>query len=195
MKKILIMAMVLVAFTFAGCKSTDTKSDSSKPVAAKAEAKKKAKKQAKKKAAKPQGSGDKTVYILVDDNVKADQRADKAGAQEQMGVWMERDLGKVLRKRLRCKTSAIKSASEFPGGANNYLLKVKIVKYNPGSYAARTFVGFGAGAASMDITYHLTDGSGKTVLKGDDGVGSGRDWRKVARKLDENMAKNIKGRI
>jgi len=186
MKKILILSLIIVAFTLSGCKTTGTKADDSKPAA------KKEQKAEKKKETKKAGSGKGTIYYMIDRNIPADLREDKANAQNQMGDWMTRDLGKVLQKRLKYEAIAIEKASEFKSGPNNYLLKVKIVKYNPGSYAARAFVGFGAGAASMDITYELTDSAGKKVLKNSDGVGSGQDWRKVARKLNENMAREMK---
>jgi hypothetical protein len=182
MKKILVLSLVIVALVLAGCKTGGTKADDSKPVA------KKEKKAKKKKGA----SGNGTIYYMIDRNIKPDQREDKANAQRQVGDWMERDLGKIIKKRLKYSAVAIKKSSGFKAGKNNYLLKVKIIKYNPGSYAARSFIGFGAGAASMDITYELKNSAGKRVLKNSDGVGSGRDWRRVARKLNENMAREMK---
>jgi len=184
MKKVLVLAFIIVAFVLTGCQTSGTKADDSKPVAKKT-----------KKAAKKASPGKGTIYYMIDRNIKPDQREDKANAQRQVGDWMERDLAKIIKKRLKFDAVAIEKSSGFKSGPKNYLLKVKIVKYNPGSYAARSFVGFGAGAASMDISYELTDSAGKRVLKNSDGVGSGRDWRNVARKLNENMAREMKVEI
>jgi len=186
MKKILVLSLIIVAFVLAGCKTGGTKADDSKPVA------KKEKKTEEKSKTK---SGKGTIYVIVDRNIKSDQRADKAKAQKQIGDWMEKDLLKVLKKRVGFDAKAIKSASEFKQGKDNYLLNVTIVKYNPGSAAARAWVGFGAGAASMDISYTLKSSQGKKVLSNSDGVGSGASWQRVARKLNENMAREVKLKV
>ena len=193
MRRLFMLAAMLVAlaFTLSGCQTAGTKADESKPVAKKQEKKEAKKEEKEEKAVKKAASGKGTIYYMVDDNVQADQREDKANAQKQMGVWMTKDLRGILKKRVKLDAVPIKNDSQFVSGPNSYLLKVKIVKYNPGSYAARTFVGYGAGGASMDISYVLTDSSGNTVLQNTDGVGSGRDWRNVARKLEENMAREI----
>ena len=88
------------------------------------------------------------------------------------------------------EATLIQKQNEYTPGVGKYLLKATIVKYDPGSTAARVIVGFGAGAASMDMRYELS-GKGESLLKYDDGVGSGRDWRNVARKLNENTLKRV----
>ena len=43
----------------------------------------------------------------------------------------------------------------------------------------------------MDMRYELSGSGDKSLLNYDDGVGSGRDWRNVARKLNENTLKRV----
>lgn len=179
MKKILAGFLIILSIAIFGCQSSGTKPDDSQPVA--------------KKSRKVAGQA--TVYIYLNRNIPKGMRADKAKAQAQIGDWMEKDLGNILRRKGKYNTEILQSPSAFKGGSNTYLLNIKIVKYNPGSYAARTFVGFGAGSASMDITYELKNTSGKSILKASDGIGSGRDWRNVAKKLNANMFKAIKTKI
>lgn len=185
MKRILALSFIIIAFVLAGCQMPGKKADDSKPVAKKTE------KKAKKKVAKGKG----TIYVVFNTNIKPDQRADKAKAQKQLGQWMQKDLIKVLKKRVGFDAKLIKSSKGFKKGKGRYLLNVKIVKYNPGSAAARYWVGFGAGSASMDISYTLKSSGGKKVLSKKDGVGSGTGWKKVARKLNENMAREIKVKV
>ena len=97
---------------------------------------------------------------MIDRNIKPDQREDKAKAQRQIGDWMERDLANVLKKRLKYKAVVIAKDSEFQAGPSNYLLKIKIVKYNPGSHAARAFVGFGAGAGTKALGKKIEEYTG-----------------------------------
>jgi len=56
-------------------------------------------------------------------------------------------------------------------------------------------VGFGAGAVSMDISYELLNSKSKVILTKTDGVGSSGDWRRVARKLNENITKEVTQKI
>jgi hypothetical protein len=62
-------------------------------------------------------------------------------------------------------------------------LKLRVVNYNPGSAAARMFVGFGAGAAVLDISAEYKDG-GKLLLSTQKSAGSGTDWRRNVRKIN-----------
>jgi hypothetical protein len=72
---------------------------------------------------------------------------------------------------------------------------VRIVRYNPGSKAARMFVGLGAGAASLDIHYEFSDPRGRKMLSKDDGVGTSLEWQRLARKLNENILDAIQRRL
>ncbi len=113
----------------------------------------------------------------------------------QMGTRMERDLKNVLEKRGHYQAPILRTRDEFKQGKGDYLLTVKIVRYNAGSKAARIVVGFGAGTCSMDIHYELIGPQGNTLLSKDDGCASGLDWQRLARKLNENILAAIQTRL
>lgn len=123
------------------------------------------------------------ISVVLDRNIPASLPDDKKKAQAQIGDWMEGDLVNVLR-------DAGYEAGAGRGAGGGYVLAVRLIRYNPGSTAARMFVGFGAGAASLDVHYELRAG-GKVLLSHDDGVGSGADWRKVARVLNVRMTEAV----
>lgn len=77
--------------------------------------------------------------------------------------------------------SLLDSAKGPKAGARQ--LKLRVVNYNPGSAAARMIVGFGAGAATLDISAEYKDG-GKLLLSTQKSAGSGTDWRRNVRKID-----------
>lgn len=71
-------------------------------------------------------------------------------------------------------------------------LKLRVVNYNPGSAAARMLVGFGAGAATLDISAEYKDGS-KLLLSTNKSVASGTDWRKNVRKINILIMREMAG--
>jgi hypothetical protein len=127
------------------------------------------------------------VAVVLDRAIPAQLPQDKQQAQQQLGDWMEQDLVNVLKDAGYDATLATGQAA--PRGS--YVLAVRFLKYNPGSKAARMFVGFGAGAASLDLHYELRSPAGKVLLSRNDGIGSGVDWRKVARQLNVNMTDQV----
>ncbi len=125
-----------------------------------------------------------TIYVLIDRGIEKSFTDYQIKNRDQVGEYMERDLPYVLDKsgynaKLITRRSAYKPAQDA------YLLTVRITDYNPGAKAARMFVGYGAGAASMNTHYELHGRGPNALLKGDPGVGSGRDWRNVIRKINE----------
>ena len=127
------------------------------------------------------------IYVLTDRNITSDLSARDTKARNDLADWWERDLVNVLSKRGGFDAKLITDRKEFKNADGSYLLTAKILKYRAGSKAARMMVGYGAGACSMDIHYEFVGKGNKTLLAKDDGVGSGRDWRNVTRKLNENM--------
>lgn len=113
----------------------------------------------------------------------------------QMADRMKRDLINVLERRGGYKARLLGAADEFKQDQGEYLLNVRIVRYRSGSKAARIVVGFGAGAAALDIHYEFTDPHGRTLLSKDDGVGTSMDWQRLARKLNENILAAIQQRL
>lgn len=113
----------------------------------------------------------------------------------QMGERMERDLKNVLDKRGHYSSRIIKSRDDFKQDSGEYLLNIRILRYNSGSKAARIIVGFGAGACSLDIHYEFIGPTGNTLITKDDGVGSSLDWQRLARKLNENILDSVQARF
>jgi hypothetical protein len=113
----------------------------------------------------------------------------------QMAERMERDLKNVLERRGNFTARILRSHDEFKTGANEYLLNVRIVRYNAGSKAARIIVGFGAGTATFDIHYELVGPAGNTLLSKDDGCATSLDWQRLARKMNENILAAVEARL
>jgi hypothetical protein len=113
----------------------------------------------------------------------------------QIATRMERDLKNVLEKRGDYRARILQSADEFKADQDEYLLNVKIVSYNSGSKAARIIVGFGAGTATLNIHYELTNPRGAKVLSKDDGAGTSLDWQRLARKMNENILEAVQQRL
>lgn len=138
----------------------------------------------------PSLGGEKiSIFVLLDRGITDGMNARQERAQNDIGDWMGNDLVKMLNKA-GYEATLIQKQNEYTPEAGEYLLKATIVKYDPGSTAARVIVGFGAGSASMDMHYELS-GKGESLLKYDDGVGSSMDWKRVARKLNENALKRV----
>lgn len=129
------------------------------------------------------GSGER-IAIIVDS-----QEQNKPTLQ--MAERLQKDLRNILIKRGGYDARILESRTEFRRGEGEYLIHVTLIKYNPGSKAARIIVGFGAGSASLDIHYELLSSREKVLLSKDDGCGTSLDWQRIARKLNENILASI----
>jgi hypothetical protein len=134
-----------------------------------------------------------TICILFDNGVNTTLDAGQAKSQASLSDWMANNLVKVFASYTQAGYQAklIEKREDFTYQPNNYLLTVKIIKYRPGSKAARMVVGFGAGGVSLKIHYELLADSTKAILTQDDQVYSGREWMYAARKLNQNMAGTV----
>jgi hypothetical protein len=137
--------------------------------------------------------GGSKISVVIDRGIDSSMNAGQVKNRDQVGEWMEMDLIKLLEKA-GFDAQLIKDKSKYKAGAGNYLLVVKVTDYNPGSKAARMMVSYGAGAASMKTHYDLS-GNGSHIGSDDLAVGSGRDWRNVIRKIDEQTVKGVKEKI
>lgn len=126
----------------------------------------------------------KSIYILVDRNITAETTY--VDSRNQIADWWQVDLVKVLTKKGDYDAKLIQKQEEFIPAPNAYLLKAKIVQYNPGSKSARIIIGMGAGACSMDLHLELFGMNNNQIFAKDDHVASTRDWKNVARKLNKN---------
>ena len=133
------------------------------------------------------GSGERIAIYLDSGNDDRENR--------QMGARMQLDLKNVLERRGGYSSRILRSRDEFKAGQGEYLLDVKIVRYNSGSKAARIIVGFGAGTCTLDIHYELIGPGGNTLISKDDGCASSLDWQRLARKLNENMLAAIQAQL
>lgn len=152
------------------------------------------------KAAAPSGgkfadAGKYSLSILMDPGVEG-LPANEAKSRQQISDWMGGDAVRVFAGRGGgYKAQLITAKDQFKAGPDTLLLTVKIVKYNPGSKAARMIVGFGAGSCSLDIHYELRGAGKDPVLSADDGVGSSVEWNRLARKLNENMLRAVNAKL
>lgn len=140
-------------------------------------------------------AGQYTIHVLVEPGGPAGVPAAEMKQREQVCAYMEKDLVNVLNKRGGYQAQAIRSRSQFTGMLNQYLLAVKIARYDPGSKAARVVVGYGAGSTSLDIHYEFYGGAPSPLIAANDGVGSGRDWNFCVRKLNENMLAAVTAKL
>lgn len=130
------------------------------------------------------------VAVYTDRGIDQSLTGDQVRQRNQLGDWMERDLVNQL-NRAGYQARLVQKPSDFTPAAGSYLLKVKVVRYNPGSKAARMVVGFGAGATSLDNRYELSAGKGEPLLAWDDGIGSSLDWTNCARKLNQQTVQAV----
>ncbi len=194
MKRLMLIGLIICLAVVVGCHSR-----TNVPKAGK-EAQKEATKEEKKTqkedkrvekeslpAAVPAGKNLK-ISVLMDtggDEFKTDQR-------EQVNDFMGKDLVKMLDKA-GYEASLISDRSQYIKGT--YLLKVTIIKYNPGSKALRYGVGFGAGSVSLDTRYELFTPGGKLLVSDEHGVGSSLDWTSCARKLNKQTVDAVKDKL
>jgi hypothetical protein len=151
------------------------------------------------KGAAPSGgkfadAGKYSLSVLMDPGLEG-LPANEANSRKQISDWMGGDAVRVFAGRGGYKTQLITSKDKFTAGPDTLLLTVKIVKYNPGSKAARMIVGFGAGSCSLDIHYELHGAGKDPILSADDGVGSSVEWNRLARKLNENMLRAVNAKL
>lgn len=139
-------------------------------------------------------NGKAVIYVFLDRGIADGMAGFEATQRKQVGDFMVQDLVGTLGKA-GYAAKVIEKPADYTAAPDRYLLSVKIVRYNPGAPGARVVVGYGAGAASLDIHYDLTGASGGTVLSKDDGVGSSRGWRPCCHKLNQNMTQAIKGAL
>ena len=131
-----------------------------------------------------------TLFVLIDRGIEKSFTDMQVQNRDQVGDYMEQDLPAVLKKS-GFNARLISKRSEYKPTAGTYLLTVKITNYNPGSKAARMLVGYGAGATSMDTHFELFGSDSKPLLSDNQSVGSGRDWRNVIRKINEQTTKAV----
>jgi hypothetical protein len=128
--------------------------------------------------------------VLIEEGRPSEMEARQYGYRLELRDAMERDLPRRL-ARYGFDARMIRQRSEHGGPAGGrHLLVVHYDAYNPGSAGARIAVGFGAGAASLDMSMTLHQG-GAPVLSWKDGCGTSGHWSRIINKLDDNMGKKL----
>ncbi|WP_432821979.1 DUF4410 domain-containing protein [Trichloromonas sp.] len=140
------------------------------------------------------GGGSYSIAVLSDRGITPELGPDRSNQYNQVGEWMEQDLLRTL-KKAGYNARLVNSRREFAGGPGEYLLTVRIERYNPGSKAARMLVGFGAGATSLDTHYELYSAKSQPLLAEDHGVGSSIDWYQVVQKLNQQMVDAVSRKL
>jgi len=86
----------------------------------------------------------------------------------------------------------ITSREQFDPASGGYLLTVKTENYNPGSKAARMWVGMGAGVTTMKIRFEVFGAGKDALLTKEQERGSSRDWQFLCTKLSDDTLDAVK---
>jgi len=111
---------------------------------------------------------------------------------KRVGAWMDRDIITQL-TRAGYNAKLLKSKGDFKG--LGHLLIIHVDKFNAGNRAMRAFIGFGAGASSLDLDYKLLNSKKKLVGQWKDGVGSSKGGTYCAQTLNRNAIKQLRMKL
>lgn len=136
-------------------------------------------------------TGEKTEIYVISNRGNPDEMTERQYRQRnEVGAWMETDLLRMLR-RTGYEARLISTRGEFRPAPGRYLLTVSIDSYHAGSSAARAFVGYGAGAATLDNSYALYGTGEQPLLEWEDGVGTSQQWTRLPRALNQNTVRRV----
>lgn len=133
------------------------------------------------------------IMVHLNRGITPDMPPERVQQMNQLCDWMENDLLAILDDVGYAPTRVADPATQ--AGPGRELLRVTIKNYNAGSKAARMWVGFGAGAATLDSHFELIGEGGATLIAGDPSVASGRDWRNAARKINLQTVEAVNARL
>ncbi|MFT3870300.1 MAG: DUF4410 domain-containing protein [Nibricoccus sp.] len=136
---------------------------------------------------------DYKVQVVIDRGLEG-KTQDEQNQLNQVGERLEAYVIEIFKDN-GVTATMIPSRDKFDPAVAPYLLIVKMVRYNAGSKATRMVVGFGAGAASLDIHYELFGAEKDPLLTKDHGRGSSRDWTYVCRTLGKDIYKDVDAAI
>jgi hypothetical protein len=143
-------------------------------------------------AALPAQAASKNIYVVFDRGTEG-LEATHVRERNQLGDWMDKDLVRVFARYSNkgFEAQLIAKAEDYQAAPGNYLLNVRILEYNAGSKATRMLVGFGAGGMTLKVKIELLDHTGKSLLSKEESCFSGREWRNIARKVNELIAASV----
>lgn len=127
--------------------------------------------------------------VLIEEGDPSQLAAKAYQQRADLKNYMVRTLP-VKMQRHGIEARIIADRSEYAGDGRQ-LLVVRYDRYNPGATAARIIVGFGAGAASLDVTHALYDGD-KTIMTWADGCGTSEHWQRLVNKINDNAVIKLK---
>jgi hypothetical protein len=134
------------------------------------------------------------IMVYLDRGVTAETPEDKANQLNQLADYMGQDLVDILNKTGYDAT--LIASKDVPTAVGRYVLHTTIANYNAGNRAARAFVGFGAGAARLDVTFELLGPNGQVYVKGAPSSGTSRaNWQHVARKANLETVDTVNARL
>lgn len=141
------------------------------------------------KKADPNPSVIRDITVLTLDGDVSGLTADQARELGNTVSWMDRDIIKNLNKA-GFRAVLIKSIHDHKAEMGKLLI-AEVERFNAGNRAARTLVGFGAGAASLDLRYKLLDEKGGTLAEWRDGVGSSKGATYCAETLNKRAVDKV----
>lgn len=121
------------------------------------------------------------IKILCDDGITKDTDAVQARRLKEVGYWISDDFFKRMTEA-NFKASVVQSEKDYNPDAGEYLLKIKIDRYQ-----------FRPIGTYLDTSYELI---GKQLLvKRSHGCGTGRNWRNCCEKLNKDMLDVVANKI
>ena len=133
----------------------------------------------------------KDIALLTLDGDLPEQTTEQLRELKITMEWMDDNLIKIFRKSA-FQPQVIKEMSAYKPEMGKLLI-VKVERFNAGSRAARAFVGFGAGSASLDLHYKLLDEKGALLSEWRDGVGSSKGATYCAETLNKRALGKVTG--
>ena len=129
------------------------------------------------------------LTILTLNGNLQNQTEDQKVELNRVITWMDRD---ILKNMIQTGFNAVlvKDIKDYKQNSSK-LLVINVDNFNAGNQAARAFVGFGAGASSLDLNYKLLDEKGAELLAWKDGVGSSKGGTYCAQTLNRNAITKI----
>lgn len=137
----------------------------------------------------PNPSVVRDITVLTLDGDVSGLTADQARELGNTVTWMDRDIIKNLNKA-GFRAVLIKSIHDHKAEMGKLLI-AEVERFNAGNRAARALVGFGAGAASLDLRYKLLDERGSTLAEWRDGVGSSKGATYCAETLNKRAVDKV----
>lgn len=132
---------------------------------------------------------DYKVQVVIDRGLEG-KTQDEQNQLNQVGERLEAYVIEIFADN-GVTATMIPSREKFDPATAQYLLTVKMVRYNAGSKAARMLVGMGAGATSLDIHCELFGTEKDPLWAKDLGRGSSRDWTYLCRTLGKDIYKEV----